>query len=234
MGSLGCTEFTDSMPIPRISLAAVLACGALALFTGRSDHGPDTLVTDPTLARTYADPVAALAAPPGEVRRSLGISPRLPADSPPLAQAAPIAGQLIPPPPEGPQRHFSPSPEQWENAHAIVGVVRARELPLYTAVIALATAMQESSLHNLTDAADYDSLGLFQQRPSAGWGDPDQLTDPAYAAGAFLDALLSRVPDYAAVPLWQAAQRTQASAFPERYAQWEDQATEMVVRIAAE
>lgn len=223
MGSLGCTEFTDSMPIPRISLAAVLACGALALFTGRSDHGPDTLVTDPTLARTYADPVAAFAAPPGEVPRALGISP------PP--QADPIAGQLIPPPVQGPQRHFSPSPEQWENAHTIVGVVRTRGLPLYTAVIALSTAMQESSLHNLTDAVDYDSLGLFQQRPSAGWGDPDQLTDPAYATGAFLDALLSRVPDYAAVPLWQAAQRTQASAFPERYAQWEDQATEMVGQL---
>ena len=227
MGSLGCTEFTDPMPIPRISLAAVLACGALALFPGRSDHGPDTLVTDPTLAHTYADPVA-------EVPQSPEVSPQPPVDSAPPAQAAPIAGQLIPPPMEGPQRYFLPSPEQWENARTIVGVARDRGLPPYTAVIALATAMQESSLQNLTEAVDYDSLGLFQQRPSAGWGDPDQLTDPAYAAGAFLDAMLSRVPDYAAVPLWQAAQRTQASAFPELYAQWEDQAMEMAGRIAGE
>ena len=165
------------------------------------------------------------------------VSGRPPRDAvaPPVSpRAASIAGQVVPPPVEGPQRYFIPSPEQWENARTIVGVVRAHRLPMYTAVIALATAIQESSLRNLTEAVDYDSLGLFQQRPSAGWGDPNQLTDPVFAAGAFLDALLSRVPDYAAVPLWQAAQRTQASAFPELYAQWQDQAMEMVAQISAE
>jgi hypothetical protein len=178
-------------------------------------------------------PIVGSVQPPANSAQPFPGSARRPGASPP-PQVGPIAGQVIPPPVEGPQRHFVPSPEQWENAHTIVDVVRARGLPLYAAVIAMATAMQESSLQNLTNAVDYDSLGLFQQRPSAGWGDPDQLTDPAYAVGAFLDALLDRVPDYAAVPLWQAAQRTQASAFPERYAQWEDQATEMVGQIAAE
>jgi hypothetical protein len=254
------------MTLPRISLAAVLACGALALFAGQSEHGPDVLVNDPKLARTYEDPVAevpGLPAPlPAESTPPVVESSPLPADSapipvgspspevnspppagspapdaetpPPPVQAASIAGQLIPPPMVGPQRYFLPGPEQWENARTIVDVVRGRGLPLYAAVIALATAMQESSLENLTEAVDYDSLGLFQQRPSAGWGDSEQLTDPVYAAGAFLDALLDRVPDYAALPLWEAAQRTQASAFPDRYAQWEDQAMQMVSAIAAE
>lgn len=210
------------MPIPRISLAAIMACGALALFVGHSEYGPDVLVNDPGVAREYAAPAAGPDTP----------APEFPASAVPAPiSAAPIAGEAVPHPMIGIQRHFPPSPEQWENARMIVDVVRERGLPLYAAVIALATAIQESSLQNLTEAVDCDSLGLFQQRPSAGWGEPGQLTDPAYAAGAFLDALTVRVPDYAAVPLWQAAQGTQASAFPELYAQWEEQALDMVRTI---
>jgi hypothetical protein len=78
---------------------------------------------------------------------------------------------------------------------------------------------------------DYDSLGLFQQRPSCGWGTPGQLTDPRYATNAFLDAMTKAVPGWLHEPLWQDAQTTQQSAFPTRYAQWQDQAAHIVAQI---
>jgi hypothetical protein len=131
----------------------------------------------------------------------------------------------------GDQAHVDLSDEQWTNARKIVNVVQDRKMPAYAAVISVATALQESKLKDLDEAVDYDSLGLFQQRPSCGWGTPDQLTDPKYATNAFLDALQKAVPNYAATPLWQAAQATQQSAFPTRYAQWEDQAAHIVQQI---
>src|SRR6202011_4574777 len=82
----------------------------------------------------------------------------------------------------GGQQYFSPNSAQWENAKTIVAVAKQRGLSPYAAVIAIATAMQESSLTNLTSASTYDSLGLFQQRPSMGWGTAAQVTDPAYAS----------------------------------------------------
>ena len=86
------------------------------------------------------------------------------------------------------------------------------------AVIALATAMQESSLENL-DHGDRDSLGLFQQRPSQGWGTPEQIMNPAYAAQQFYRHL-QRVRDWWSIPLWQAAQAVQHSALPTAYQKW--------------
>ncbi|WP_433680061.1 hypothetical protein [Nocardia sp. CA-119907] len=131
----------------------------------------------------------------------------------------------------GDQLHFTPNPEQWDNARTIVGVVQRRGMPGYAAVVALATALQESMLRNLTEAVDSDSLGLFQQRPSAGWGGPEQLTDARYATARFLDALLVNAPAYLAMPLWQAAQATQRSGFPMAYARWQEQAEQMVLRL---
>jgi hypothetical protein len=93
-------------------------------------------------------------------------------------------------------------------------------------VIAVATAMQESRLLNLTVAVDHDSLGLFQQRPSVGWGSPDQLTDPSYAARAFYQRLIDTTADWGCLTC--AAQRVQGSAFPDAYAQHEWQATQVV------
>lgn len=104
-------------------------------------------------------------------------------------------------------------------------------MPLYAAVIATATAMQESSLVNLTRATDHDSLGLFQQRPSMGWGTPAQLTDPTYATNAFLAALMTYAPHYLSQSLWASAQAVQRSGFPTAYAQWEAQAARMVHAI---
>jgi hypothetical protein len=93
-------------------------------------------------------------------------------------------------------------------------------------VIAIATAMQESKLYNLDVAVDYDSLGLFQQRPSTGWGRPDQLTTPSYAAKAFYARLLDTQSDWGCLTC--AAQRVQGSAFPDAYAQWEGLADSVV------
>ncbi|NUS42813.1 MAG: hypothetical protein HOQ24_03845 [Mycobacteriaceae bacterium] len=143
----------------------------------------------------------------------------------------PSAEQLNPIPAEGDQSYVSLDTAQWENAKSIVHAVEDRNLPPYAAVISIATALQESKLYNLTVAVDHDSLGLFQQRPSCGWGSPDQVTNPNYAANAFLNALQQVVPDFQKTPLWQAAQNTQQSAFPFAYAQWQDQAAKIVSQI---
>ncbi|WP_280267510.1 hypothetical protein [Nocardia wallacei] len=209
------------MPIPRISLAVVAVCGALAVISGTTDTGPDHMVAEePELARIYAEP------------RSLDpvVLPAPPRDS----YRSPAPEELRPREVVGAQQRFTPAPHQWDHARLIVAAARERGLPVYAAVIALATALQESLLENLTVPVDNDSVGLFQQRPSTGWGAPEQLTDPVYAAGAFLEALVVRAPDFRDLPLWQSAQATQASAFPEAYAQWEEQAAEMVREILAE
>src|SRR5690349_6800862 len=77
-------------------------------------------------------------------------------------------------------------------ARAIVANVQARGLNQRAAVIAVTAAIAESSLHNYTVAVDADSLGLFQQRPSMGWGQPGELTDPRYSTQAFLSAMLRK------------------------------------------
>ena len=109
--------------------------------------------------------------------------------------------------------------DQADNAALITAVTVRRQLPARAATIALATAVQESKLRNI-DYGDRDSLGLFQQRPSQGWGTPEQVLDPHYATNAFLDGLVA-VPDYTALPVTEAAQRVQRSAFPEAYADHE-------------
>jgi hypothetical protein len=169
----------------------------------------------------------------------------IPLDSPEVATSSPESvgkpipnsstghtpAQLLPHGIEGDQRHFTPNPEQWDNALTIVEVVRRRDMPAYAAVVAVATALQESMLRDLTEAVDHDSLGVFQQRPSAGWGAPEQITDTRYATERFLDALLVHAPDYQAIPLWQAAQAVQRSGFPTAYARWQEQAVQMVLRL---
>jgi murein DD-endopeptidase MepM/ murein hydrolase activator NlpD len=87
-------------------------------------------------------------------------------------------------------------------------------------VVAVATALQESNLVNVGDLGarnDHDSLGLFQQRPSQGWGTPEQVMDPVYAAGKFYEALVA-VPGWQDMPVTEAAQRVQKSAYPDAYA----------------
>jgi murein DD-endopeptidase MepM/ murein hydrolase activator NlpD len=121
-------------------------------------------------------------------------------------------------------------PEQTHNAQIIVAVGQTAEVPAYGLQIALATAMQESSLRNL-DYGDRDSLGLFQQRPSTGWGTSAQVTDPVYAARAFYGGPTGpnngEPPGLLDIDGWQhmaltdAAQAVQRSAYPKAYARWE-------------
>lgn len=106
---------------------------------------------------------------------------------------------------------------QARNAATIAAVAVRRDLPARAVSIALATAFQESKLRNL-DHGDRDSLGLFQQRPSQGWGTPEQIMDPVYAAGAFYDGLVE-VDGYEDMRITEAAQAVQRSGFPEAYEQ---------------
>ena len=109
--------------------------------------------------------------------------------------------------------------EQAENAALIAAVSVQRGMPARAASIALATAFQESKLYNL-DFGDRDSVGLFQQRPSQGWGTAKQLQDPVYATNAFYDAL-AKVEGYQTMEITEAAQEVQRSAYPEAYADHE-------------
>ncbi|WP_433458410.1 M23 family metallopeptidase [Micromonospora sp. CA-248212] len=120
--------------------------------------------------------------------------------------------------------------DQVGNAAAIVTTGARLGLPARGWVIAVAAALQESSLRNLA-GGDRDSVGLFQQRPSQGWGTPAQLQDPGYASEKFFDKLAT-VSGWQAMPLTEAAQAVQVSAFPDAYATWEAPATHLVAAIA--
>ncbi|MGB8942750.1 MAG: heavy metal transporter, partial [Streptomyces sp.] len=109
--------------------------------------------------------------------------------------------------------------EQAQNAATVAAVGTSRGMPERAITIALATALQESGLRNISHG-DRDSLGLFQQRPSQGWGNEKQITDPAYSAARFY-AHLKDVPGYSRLPLTVAAQRVQRSGYPQAYAKHE-------------
>ncbi|MFC3499918.1 C40 family peptidase [Micromonospora krabiensis] len=123
--------------------------------------------------------------------------------------------------------------EQIAIAATIIDVGVAKGVPRWGWVIALATAMQESGLRNLPhlgDSNDHDSIGVFQQRPSQGWGTVAQLSKPQYQARTFFDRLLT-VTGWETMPLTQAAQAVQRSAFPDAYARWTDDAVELVDQL---
>lgn len=112
--------------------------------------------------------------------------------------------------------------DQAENAALIAAIAMRRGLPARAVTIALATAIQESKIINV-DYGDRDSLGLFQQRPSQGWGSEQEVQDPTYATNAFYDAL-EKVPDYRTLAVTVAAQKVQRSAYPDAYADHEEDA----------
>jgi hypothetical protein len=122
--------------------------------------------------------------------------------------------------------------EQAANAQTINQAAASLGLPHHAVTVALAAAFQESTLHNLAHG-DRDSVGLFQQRPSQGWGTPTQLLDTAYASDAFLRAL-SRIPGWASMPVTEAAQRVQHSATPNAYAKWEGEARALARAVTGE
>ncbi len=135
---------------------------------------------------------------------------------------------------------------QMNNAATIVDVARARNLPRQAAVVAVATALQESNLRNLASSAvpaslkyphegqavNYDSIGLFQQRASAGWGSVAQLMSPRTATGLFYDRLL-KVPGWQNLSVTAAAQAVQRSAYPSAYQKHESRARQVVAALMA-
>ncbi|MEO3744608.1 peptidase M23 [Plantactinospora sp. B5E13] len=149
-----------------------------------------------------------------------------PGESPPLADSAPVAGL---------------TQVQMDNARAIVRTGRDMGMPRRALVIGVATAMQESNLLNRASEVvpeskryphqgtgwDHDSVGLFQQRSSSGWGPVGRLMDPAYATARFFEAL-RQVPGWQRMRLTEAAQAVQVSAYPEHYAKHEGNATRVV------
>jgi hypothetical protein len=114
---------------------------------------------------------------------------------------------------------YALDPDQLLNASIITDVAMRRGLPEQAVIVALATAQQESKLKNL-DYGDADSVGLFQQRPSQGWGLQEQILDPVYASGKFFDALV-KVRNWQGLTVAAAAQAVQRSAFPDAYASWQ-------------
>jgi murein DD-endopeptidase MepM/ murein hydrolase activator NlpD len=125
-------------------------------------------------------------------------------------------------------------PTQLKNAAIIINVGADLKMPPRAWVIAIATAMQESRLSNLGNLGrnnDHDSLGLFQQRPSSGWGTPAQVTDPVYASTKFYQKLKT-VNGWENMPLTEAAQKVQVSAYPDAYAKHEPVATQIVNLLA--
>lgn len=147
-----------------------------------------------------------------------------------VASDRPSVESLTPHGVQGDQSYLRLSDEQVGNAKAIIAATKKSGMDERAAVVAIATSLQESKLENLGhlgDMNDHDSLGLFQQRPSSGWGSPEQITDPAYSTGAFLSGLKG-VDGWKGMPLTDAAQAVQVSAYPFAYAQWESMAAKTV------
>ena len=127
---------------------------------------------------------------------------------------------------------FRISPEQAQNASVIAAVALKKGLPDHAVTVALATSLQESKLRNLT-YGDLDSVGLFQQRPSQGWGARSQLLDPVYAASAFYNRLV-QVNGWSNLAVTEAAQSVQLSADPTAYAPWEPEARALAIALTGE
>jgi hypothetical protein len=127
---------------------------------------------------------------------------------------------------------FSLTPEQAGNAATIAAVGQQLGLPDHAVTIALATAMQESQLVNLS-SGDRDSAGLFQQRPSQGWGTFAEVTDSVHASIAFYQHL-QKVSGWQTLSVTDAAQQVQHSASPDAYAQWESEARAVAVALTGQ
>jgi len=221
----------------RTRLHAVGFAAAFALMVGLSapaaaaigqpTTSPDEAAAAVLVAAVTGEPTAT-EAKPADAPAEAAPAPAAPAAAP--APVAPGDAELHPAAVTPDQVTFTPTTEQMSNAKAIVAAGQAKGLPPRAWVIAIATSLQESQLKNIGDlgaANDHDSLGLFQQRPSSGWGTPEQIQDPIYSATAFYNGLVD-VPGWQSLPLTQAAQKVQVSAYPDHYAKHEAQAGAMV------
>ncbi|MEU5938754.1 hypothetical protein ABZ807_06120 [Micromonospora sp. NPDC047548] len=172
----------------------------------------------------FAGPATGAHAAPAVDAKSVAV---VQADKPGVDNA-----KLIPHGVQGAQSRIDLNGEQTDNAKAIIAATKKSGLDERAAVISIATSLQESKLENLGhlgDRNDHDSLGLFQQRPSSGWGTVEQITDPEYSTMAF-EKGLKQVDGWQDMPLTEAAQTVQVSAYPDAYAQWEQQAADLVAQ----
>jgi hypothetical protein len=191
------------------------------------------MIMSTSLLRKTVLGVAGLAFAGGVVAGPVaGVVDASPAHAAPVAvaESKPDAGKLLPHGTPAGQSIIPLNAEQTANAKAIVEATKKAGMDERAAVVAIATALQESKLENLGhlgDRNDHDSQGLFQQRPSSGWGTVEQITDPGYSTTAFLKGL-KQVDGWRDMPLTEAAQTVQVSAYPDHYAQWEQQAADLV------
>ncbi|SCL72365.1 hypothetical protein GA0070606_6071 [Micromonospora citrea] len=229
-----------STPV-RVALATGVTCclGAAAFAGTRGDtDAPREPVAEAVAERAGTDERAS---------RSLDRAASPVASPSPTPKPTPSATRKAPRKPAKPAR---PRPvagltqAQMDNAKVIVDVGADLKMPRRAMVVAVATAMQESNLYNLASdvlpesrqyphqgsGSDHDSVGLFQQRPSSGWGTVRELMRPAYAARAFYEAL-REVPGWQEMSVAAAAQAVQVSAFPDAYARHEERATTIVAAL---
>jgi hypothetical protein len=213
----------------RVRLHSAVAGVAFALIAGLSAPAAAASIAHPadTAATTHTTTTATVG---GGATSAAAVKADTPAKPAPAAAWKPSATDLHTAPVAAGQQSLNPTPEQLANAKAIMLAGQKMHLPARAWVIAIATSMQESQLSNIGDlgnANDHDSLGLFQQRPSSGWGTPQQLQDPAYSATAFYKGL-TQVKGWNTMALTDAAQAVQVSAFPDHYAKWEKIAGDLV------
>ncbi|MFC7549906.1 hypothetical protein [Plantactinospora sp. GCM10030261] len=226
-----------STPV-RIAVAASVTCGLGFIAVHETRAALDT--PDPLPAAVVDRAVAAEQQHAGRsAERAPLPTPTAPASPTPSAKPKPTATK--PAKPARPRPVAGLTQAQMDNAATIVAVGRKLGVPRQGLVVAVATAMQESNLYNLASdvlpesqdypnqgsGADHDSVGLFQQRPSSGWGTVANLMRPAYAAQKFYQALLT-VAGWQSLSLSGAAQAVQASAFPDAYAKHETRARTVV------
>ncbi|MDQ7909246.1 peptidase M23 [Phytohabitans sp. ZYX-F-186] len=230
-------------------IIGVLGFAAFA-ETGAASSGPVTTVSPVTAAQAEAQRAEAAGAPASRAERAeagakaaadqkkstkdSAAAQKPAAQAPATTKAAPKAPAKLTP-------VAGLSQVQTENAAAIVRAGAKNGVPERGMIIAVATAMQESTLLNRASEVlpesknyphqgtgwDHDSVGLFQQRTSSGWGPVASLMQPEYAATKFYQGLL-QVPGWDRMPLTYAAQAVQVSAFPEAYARHEGAATAVV------
>jgi hypothetical protein len=224
-----------------LATAAVLAVAAFGITTTVAGNGPGSgSAVSLGVSRRDAGSVAArgrgrdhAAAPTADAKQNQTNSKQTDP-----AQAASKAPATADPTPTRLAPVGGLTQAEMDNAVAIVDVAKRENLPKRAAIVALSTALQESHLRNLANpnlpsslnhpnqgvGYDYDSVGLFQQRPN--WGSIDQLMDPHESARRFYAALV-RIPGWGDYAITVAAQMVQRSAFPDAYAKWEGLATQI-------
>ncbi|MEV0158322.1 hypothetical protein AB0H57_32205 [Micromonospora sp. NPDC050686] len=208
-----------------LTMAGVAAIGGLAF-------GP-TAVAAPVTSGPHTGAVAAIDLATGKKATTVESGLTTGSDKVPSKGDRPSRDELIPHGIEGAQSRIPLDNAQVANAKAIVKAAKETGVGERGAVIGVATSLQESKLYNLGHLGaynDHDSEGLFQQRPSSGWGTSEQITDPDYASKAFFNAL-KNVGGWQELPLTTAAQTVQVSAYPYAYAQWEEQAADIVAQV---